>query len=526
MTKISGLRIGMRIGLAFACTIALLAAVALVSAQALTTVEQALRSVTQDYYVKVRLIGKVGDEINRQARTTRNLLIFEDAAQRAEELASVAASRTVVARALETLTALVRSDEGRAHLAKVQGSRAAYVVELDQFLQLVRADDMAPAKTQLTQQLRGRQLDYMQAMAEFAAFQESLMDQAGTTAEQKNRAGLLAVSVLALIAVLLAMLLGWLLTRSITRPVARAVQIAETVAAGDLTSIVEVTTQDEIGRLLAALRRMNEGLIGIVGEVRSGAEAIATGSLQVATGATDLSQRTEEQAANLEQTAASMEQLTATVQQNAETARHANQLASTAAHAAAQGGSVVGEVVSTMDGIARSSGRIVDIIAVIDGIAFQTNILALNAAVEAARAGDQGRGFAVVATEVRGLAQRSAAAAKEIKALIEASVERIATGNQLVTTAGARMGDIVTQVTQVNELIGQISASSAEQTSGIGQVSDAVQQLDQVTQQNAALVEESAAAADSLRHLAGRLTQVVASFRLPPGGAEPARLRS
>jgi methyl-accepting chemotaxis protein len=251
--------------------------------------------------------------------------------------------------------------------------------------------------------------------------------------------------------------------------------------------------------------------------VRNSADSIATGSSQIAVGNADLSQRTEEQASNLQQTAASMEQLTATVKQNADTARAATQIANGATTAASAGGRVVGQVVATMEAISQSSRKVADIIGVIDGIAFQTNILALNAAVEAARAGEQGRGFAVVAGEVRSLAQRSSEAAREIKALIGASVEKVESGTHLVDEAGRSMADIVTQVGRVNDLIGEISAASLEQSTGIGQIGDAVTQLDQVTQQNAALVEESAAAAESLKVQAGQLARVVSVFRLAPG---------
>ena len=307
---------------------------------------------------------------------------------------------------------------------------------------------------------------------------------------------------------------GVLLARSIVRPIEAAVRVAETVAAGDLTSRIEATGNDEIGLLLAALRRMNDSLVDIVGQVRHASDSIATGSTQIATGNLDLSQRTEEQAANLEQTAASMEELTATVKQNADTARQATQMASSASVVAAEGGNVVERVITTMGDISGSSKKIEEIIGVIDGIAFQTNILALNAAVEAARAGEQGRGFAVVAGEVRSLAQRSAQAAREIKSLIGASVEKVESGSRLVNDAGRTMGEIVTQVQRVTDLIAEISSSSSEQSNGIGQIGAAVQQLDQVTQQNAALVEESAAAAESLKQQAGRLAQTVSLFKL------------
>ena len=321
----------------------------------------------------------------------------------------------------------------------------------------------------------------------------------------------LAVSAAVLAA---ATLVGLSLIRSITRGIGIAVKVAQTVAAGDLGSHIVVDRGDEIGTLLGALKLMNTSLVAIVGDVRNASESIATGSAQIAHGNADLSQRTEEQASNLQQTAASMEKLTATVKHNADTARRASELAESASTVAAQGGAVVGQVVATMDGITDSSKKITDIIGVIDGIAFQTNILALNAAVEAARAGEQGRGFAVVASEVRSLAQRSATAAKEIKVLIGESVGKVENGTRLVADAGRTMGDIVDQVKRVSQLITEISEASGEQSTGIGQIGDAVAQLDQVTQQNAALVEESAAAAESLRLQAESLARTVATFRL------------
>ena len=320
-------------------------------------------------------------------------------------------------------------------------------------------------------------------------------------------------------AIVLAVLLGLWVSRSITRPIQTAVDFARRVGEGDLTSTIEVKGTDETGQLLQALATMNTNLSGIVTQVRASSDSIATGSAQIATGNADLSQRTEEQASNLQQTAASMEQLSGTVKTSAETASQANQLASRAAAAAVHGGEMVGNVVNTMRDIAASSKKIADIIGVIDGIAFQTNILALNAAVEAARAGEQGRGFAVVASEVRNLAGRSAEAAKEIKTLIGASVEKVEVGARQVNEAGTSMGEIVTQVQRVSQMISELSNASAEQSTGIAQVGDAVTQLDQVTQQNAALVEESAAAAESLKHQAHALAEVVAAFKVDHGTA-------
>ena len=327
-----------------------------------------------------------------------------------------------------------------------------------------------------------------------------------------------AVSMLALaalIAVLGAAGAGIWLVRSIRAPLEQAVQAADRVANGDLSGVIRVEREDETGRLLSALERMQSSLVQTVRSVRQNAEGVASASSQIASGNADLSGRTEEQASALEETAASMEQLGSTVRQNADNARAANQMAMNASQVAAQGGAVVAEVVETMKGINNSSQQIADIITVIDSIAFQTNILALNAAVEAARAGEQGRGFAVVAGEVRTLAQRSAEAAKEIKALISTSVQRVEQGTQLVDKAGATMADIVSAISRVTDLMAEISAASQEQSQGVAQVGEAVTQMDQTTQQNAALVEESAAAAGALRKQAQDLVQAVAVFQLP-----------
>jgi len=317
-----------------------------------------------------------------------------------------------------------------------------------------------------------------------------------------------------IIASLLAIGCAWFIALAITRPIESAVQVAQTVAAGDLTSDIAVDTQDETGQLLQALKGMNDSLIKVVAQVRGGTDTIANASSEIASGNMDLSARTEEQASSLEETASSMEELTSTVRQNADNAQQANQLARTASGVAEKGGEVVARVVETMDSINESSGKIVDIIGVIDGIAFQTNILALNAAVEAARAGEQGRGFAVVASEVRNLAQRSAAAAKEIKQLIGDSVEKVGAGSKLVAEAGSTMGEIVSSVQRVSGIIQEISLATQEQSMGIDQINNAIGQMDTVTQQNAALVEEAAAASASMQEQAQALAAVVSVFKL------------
>jgi methyl-accepting chemotaxis protein-1 (serine sensor receptor) len=312
---------------------------------------------------------------------------------------------------------------------------------------------------------------------------------------------------------------GFVFIRATIRPIQHAVDVAGAVAAGDLSVPVKVHGRDEISEVMASLREMQQRLAAVVGSVRQNADSVATASAQIAQGNLDLSSRTEEQASALEQTAASMEELASTVRQNADNARQANQMAAGASEVAQRGGAVVGQVVDTMAGITESSQRIAEIIGVIDGIAFQTNILALNAAVEAARAGEQGRGFAVVAGEVRSLAQRSAEAAKEIKSLISVSVERVGQGSELVDQAGKTMAEIVAAIRRVTDLMGEISAASTEQSAGVAQVGEAITQMDQATQQNAALVEESAAAAESLKVQAGQMVQTVSVFKLAAGAA-------
>ena len=514
MNAFNNLRIGMRLGIGFTLLIAAVLFVALFARLTLGSVKEELDVLTGDRVVKVEQVNSIIDNVNEIGTSVRNIALLNDTQKMQAEVAIITAAKTRNAELYKVLEDTIQSEKGKAALKAASEARSAYNPLIEKAAELGLASKQAEATAMLLGELQVAQKRYMGTLSDLIVLQKSLMAESNEGVSHTVTSASTLMITIALVTGLTGAVLAWVITRSITAPIRQAVQVAETVAAGDLTSRIESQSKDETGQLLGALRKMNDSLVGIVSSVRNSSDSIATGSSQIAVGNADLSQRTEEQASNLQQTAASMEQLTQTVKQNADTARQATQLAGSASTAATQGGTVVAQVVSTMGEISDSSRKISDIIGVIDGIAFQTNILALNAAVEAARAGEQGRGFAVVASEVRSLAQRSANAAKEIKTLIGASVEKVENGSKLVHEAGQSMGEIVSQVKRVNDLINEISASSVEQSTGIGQIGDAVTQLDQVTQQNAALVEESAAAAESLKHQAANLAQTVAVFKL------------
>jgi methyl-accepting chemotaxis protein len=510
----TNLSIRTKILLGFALIIVGSLFIALYASLKLSNIGDEVQVLAKERLVKVVETKVLMDNLSYAARTIRNMALTNDAAEKAAEKQHIEQLSAQNGQVFKSLEASSQTGRDRELFQAAAQARLDYLPHLKKVMAMAQTDDRE-ATTQLLKGEGDRVMnEYFKKLGALIDYQT---EQAQREAEITQQAALQTSKIMFVVAIVaagLAVVIGLAVTRSITGPIYEAVKVAQTVASGDLTSRIDAHRTDEVGQLLAALNTMNGNLCQMVATVRRDSEAIATGATQVAAGSRDLSQRTENQAASLEQTAASLEQLTSTVAQSTETARQANQMAQQAADAAQQGGDVVGHVISTMNDITQSSHKMSEIISVIDGIAFQTNILALNAAVEAARAGEQGRGFAVVAAEVRALAGRSAAAAKEIKELIQTSIDRVESGSHLVEDAGKSMENIVTQVQHVSDLIGELSSASAEQTGGIQQINIAVAQMDQMTQQNAALVEASSAAADSLKHQAEELASAVDVFKV------------
>jgi len=517
MAFLNTLKIGPRLGAGFAIVLVLLCVVGGIGLMQASHIYDGTNEIGSNWLPSVETLGSLRARADDVRRLSLRELLAVDANQMSTTRAQHTAAINAFNSSLDAYSKLVSSPEEQRILDSMKSSWASYLEVDDKVVKLIDAG--AGSATE------ARQLSATEGSKRFTATLELIdsdikLNHDGSAAEvvkagaafSSARIWILLLSAFALAA---GAGIAFVITRSITGPLRRSVEVAETVARGDLTAAIHVDGKDELSQLLGALRHMNERLLDTVGRVRSSSESIATGSSQIAAGNTDLSQRTEEQAASLEETAASMEELTSTVKQNAENANQGNALAARASDTAARGGEVVSRVVDTMHGISSSSQQVAQIISVIEGIAFQTNILALNAAVEAARAGEQGRGFAVVAGEVRTLAQRSASAAKEIKDLIDESVNRVNSGTALVDEAGRTMSEIVQSVRQVSDLMGEISAASGEQHRGIEQVNVAISQMDEVTQQNAALVEEASAAAQSMASQASTLREVVSTFKLP-----------
>ncbi len=517
MNIFGNMNIGKRLTLGFALILAFSVIIAGISLWRLEQVASATREMMREPLKTERLMGDWYTNLTAGIRRTIAIAKSSDnslAAFFADEAAASTKSSTEYQKQVESL---LNSPEEKALFAKIGEQRKVYLSSRDAITKAKAAGNVDEAMSILEKTFIPTANTYQQLMRQLVDMQRKDIDDTAQRIDSIAEQSRMLILVLEGLILLLGVVLARYLTLGITKPLQTAVSVSRKVAEGDLSAQVQVTSKDETGQLLQSLKDMNNSLRSIVSNVRSGTDTISTASSEIAAGNLDLSSRTEEQASSLEETASAMEELISTVRQNADNARQASQLANSASAVAEQGGGVVNQVVDTMGAINASSRKIVEIISVIDGIAFQTNILALNAAVEAARAGEQGRGFAVVASEVRSLAQRSASAAKEIKELINDSVEKVGDGSRLVEQAGNTMQEVVSSVRRVTDIVAEISAASTEQTNGIEQINLAITQMDQVTQQNAALVEQAAAAAASMQNQAGNLMQMVSVFRLNAG---------
>ena len=508
------LKIGQRLGLGFGMVLLLLVIIASLGVSKMASLNADTDTLVNADWVKAKLTNKVLDNVRGSiARVFQSIAVTDpQEAAKAQERLSI--NITTFNESIDKLTPLLRRPEAKKMLDEIKVVRDAYVASLTNVASLIKDGNREEASKLAYGDTYKALQNFAKEVRDLHEFQEKLFEEAGQHSTEIYHSARMQLIILSLAALGIGLGFGWWVARSITVPIHAAVEVAQSIAEGNLDGQIGVNSNDETGQLMQALSDMQDSLNNVCSQVKVGSDCIATASREIASGNMDLSSRTEEQASSLEETAASMEELTGTVKQNADNARQANQLATTASEVASKGGAVVTQVVETMGAINTSAKKITDIISVIDGIAFQTNILALNAAVEAARAGEQGRGFAVVASEVRNLAQRSAAAAKEIKTLIDESVENVGIGTKLVDQAGATMHEIVESVRRVTDVMSEISAASHEQTQGLNQINIAISQMDTVTQQNAALVEQAAAAAATLEEQAGNLSQVVSIFKL------------
>jgi methyl-accepting chemotaxis protein len=513
------MNIANRLRLGFGLLLVFIIVLAFVGAKSLGKLHDGTDELAKRASIRVRLANVALDNVRGSMGRVGQLVAVTDPAVRDTASTRLAANMAAADKALQELEPLLVSPTGKGLMAESVTLRGDYLALIAQVQALVKQDKLDEARALAF----GKTYDALHALAanvrKQVDFQSGRFDELAAEASNTYTTALRIIGIVAGVAMLLAIAAAVLITRSVVQPLNRAVEVARTVASGDLTSRIDVQGNDEAAQMMLALKDMNASLAHLVLDVRTGSIEIATAASEIASGNLELSSRTEQQAGSLEETASSMEEMTSTVRQNAENALQANQLAASASGVARRGGEVVARVVETMGDIDAASRKIVEIIAVIDGIAFQTNILALNAAVEAARAGEQGRGFAVVASEVRNLAQRSASAAKEIKQLIDDSVGKVSLGSQLVGEAGATMDEVVNSVQRVTDIMAEISSASREQEGGITQINHAITEMDSVTQQNAALVEEAASAAGSLQEQADRLAQVVSVFKVEMASA-------
>ena len=511
------MKVGTRLGIGFGLVLVLLIMVALTGVLNLQAVDKLNQEMVKDVLVKQTLITEWRNLTEVNGARTMSVAENPDPAVQVRLDAPIKANSQRISEIQKSLAAMKKNDAETPMYAGITAARESYRAAREAVFKEKKTGSLDVAKKIAAERLEPTLAAYLDSLSKLTTYQTGLINTMSTDIQARFASGQQLSMMLGGLAIMIGALVAWLITRSLLKTLggepAEAALIAGRIANGDLSVPIRLKPDDR-GSLLFAIKAMRDKLDIIVGEVRIATDSIATGSSEIASGNLDLSSRTEQQASALGETASSMAQLTSTVRQNADNARQANSLAVAASEMALKGGAVVGEVVTTMSSINDSARKIVDIIGVIDGIAFQTNILALNAAVEAARAGEQGRGFAVVASEVRSLAQRSASAAKEIKALIADSVEKVNQGSRLVDQAGSTMAEIVDSVQRVTDIISEISAASSAQTSGIDQINTAVTEMDQVTQQNAALVEEAAAAAEAMQDQAAKLAQLVSVFQL------------
>ena len=515
----NNLKIGTRLGLAFGLILLITALIAVIGVWQLGSMKTSSQEIATVELQRSLLAQRWASQTNINWVRASAALKTNDAAYIDMLQKDMTATSKAISVDQKQLESMIQGEKARQLMDSVAKTRTIYVEARAGLLKKQKAGESV--SDAVDRELRPLAETYLKAVDQVGVYASESLAQVQAGANSAATTSQFALEAGAAVSIAIGILLAILVTRSITRPILQAVHAAEAMSDGNLATGIAVQGKDETARLLQALSGMQTNLAGIVGNVRQGSEGVATASAEIAQGNHDLSARTEQQASALEETAASMEELSSTVKQNADNAKQANQLAQSASTVAVRGGEVVGQVVETMKGINDASRKISDIISVIDGIAFQTNILALNAAVEAARAGEQGRGFAVVASEVRSLAGRSAEAAKEIKNLINTSVERVEQGTTLVDQAGVTMTEVVGSIKRVTDLMGEISAASSEQSQGVAQVGEAITQMDQVTQQNAALVEEMAAAASSLKSQAQELVGTVAVFKLATGDSQP-----